>query len=62
MLKFDSIHKKSLPELFSCLDASEVGLNSSQLKQLNQEYGPNTIPEKKKRSVILRFSKHLANI
>lgn len=56
----DSVHKKSISELFAELDTSHHGLNDVQIAE-RQAQGKNRITEKKKKPLILRFGKHLIN-
>ncbi len=60
VLKNDE-HKIKLEELCSRLDASLNGIASNEAAKRQHKYGLNVLEEKEKKSVVVRFGKHLIN-
>ena len=46
-------HSLDSDEVLQCLETSATGLNTAQAKQRLVEYGPNAIPEKRRRSLLV---------
>lgn len=54
-------HKVDLAELYARLDAVPDGLSLEDAQKRQLEYGLNVLEEKKKKSILVRFGRHLVN-
>ncbi len=54
-------HKVDLSKLYSRLNAVPDGLSSEEAQKRQLEYGLNVLEEKKKKSILVRFGRHLVN-
>lgn len=54
-------HKVDLAELYARLDAVPDGLSLEEAQKRQLEYGLNVLEEKKKKSILVRFGRHLVN-
>lgn len=54
-------HKLPLDVLFARLNCSQKGLSSFDVTKRQQEHGLNLLEEKEKKSIVVRFGKHLVN-
>lgn len=54
-------HKVDLDELYARLDAVPDGLSLEEAQKRQLEYGLNVLEEKKKKSILVRFGRHLVN-
>jgi magnesium-transporting ATPase (P-type) len=55
-------HAESLDEVLSWLDVKRHGLSEAQATKRLQHYGPNRLPEARKRGPIVRFLTHFHNV
>ena len=55
-------HALTADQVLSTLEADTGGLNDEQAKQRLQTYGPNRLPESKRRSPLQRFFSHFHNL
>jgi potassium/sodium efflux P-type ATPase len=55
-------HSKTIEEVFKSLDTNKNGLTEEEASKRSEKYGPNKLPEKGKKSELVRFIKQFDNI
>lgn len=55
-------HSKTIEEVFKSFDSNTNGLTDEEVSRRSEKYGSNKLPEKRKRSELVRFIKQFDNI